>query len=239
MTGASLGELAEGGNAAGAYLAGACRIARPVAPRAATPGQTRAQMLQQPLPAYMLFGGVEPWADALEPGGARRRWRRRELVVAITPYVSEEMKRVAHVLLPIGTFAETSGTYVNLEGLLAELRPAPRAPLGEARPGWKVLRVLGNVLELERVRIPDLRGGARRAARASAREAPAAGLPRRRAVAAAAGAGGAAEHGVDVPMYQIDAVVRRAPSLQRTARGRAARRDLLNGRPRCECARIL
>ena len=53
------------------------------------------------------------------------------------------------MLLPIGTFAETSGTYVNCEGQW-QSQPGAAQPLGEARPGWKVLRVLGNLLNLER-----------------------------------------------------------------------------------------
>src|SRR5205807_2961201 len=56
--------------------------------------------------------------------------------------------RIARVLLPMGTFAETSGTYVNCEGLW-QSHPGAAAPVGEARPGWKVLRVLGNLLGLE------------------------------------------------------------------------------------------
>src|SRR5207302_428209 len=65
-----------------------------------------------------------------------------------TPFASEEAKRIGRVLLPMGTFAETSGTYVNCEGLW-QSQPGAAAPVGEARPGWKVLRVLGNLLGLE------------------------------------------------------------------------------------------
>ena len=64
--------------------------------------------------------------------------------MAATPYADDTLKSVAHVLLPISTFVETSGTYVNLEGLWQSFAGAAK-PLGEARPGWKVLRVLGNL----------------------------------------------------------------------------------------------
>ncbi len=67
--------------------------------------------------------------------------------MAITPFQSEQLRNVAHVMLPIGTFAETSGTYVNLEGTWQSF-PGAVAPQGEARPGWKVLRVLGNMLHV-------------------------------------------------------------------------------------------
>jgi NADH-quinone oxidoreductase subunit G len=124
------------------------------------------------------------------------------------------MKDVAHVLLPVGTYVESSGTYVNLEGTWQSFGGAAR-PLGDARPAWKVLRVLGNLLGLqgfdydssEQVR-DELRGLAGQAG-------PAAYAGRHRAEG---GAGGT----VDVPMYQVDAIVRRAPSLQRTREGRAS-----------------
>ena len=61
--------------------------------------------------------------------------------------MSEQLKRIAHVVLPIGTFAETRGTYVNWRGC-GRASAGAAAPVGEARPGWKVLRVLGKLLNL-------------------------------------------------------------------------------------------
>ena len=72
------------------------------------------QMLEQALPGYLLLNS-EPWADTALPGALETLTRAR-CVVAVSAYASEQMKRAAHVLLPAGTFAETSGTYVNLEG---------------------------------------------------------------------------------------------------------------------------
>ncbi len=66
-------------------------------------------------------------------------------MVALSPYGTA--KEFAHVILPIGTFAETSGTYVNLEGRWQSV-PGAATPVGESRPAWKVLRVLGNLLNL-------------------------------------------------------------------------------------------
>src|ERR1700739_612957 len=115
-TGATLARLAEGGNAAGAYLAGAIPHREAGARAVARPGLTARDMLQTPLRAYLLFGGLEPSIDALDPESLRTL-AKAELVVAVTPFASEKLKRIAHVLLPMGTFAETSGTYVNCEGL--------------------------------------------------------------------------------------------------------------------------
>ena len=76
-----------------------------------------------------------------------RRWRRSPFVVAVTAFASPAMLEAAQVLLLAAAFAESSGTYVSLEGRWQSFTGAARAP-GEARPGWKILRVLGNLLDL-------------------------------------------------------------------------------------------
>jgi NADH-quinone oxidoreductase subunit G len=214
-TGASLGVLAEGGNAAGAHLAG-------VLPQRAAGGAQRARagldagaMLAKPLSAYLLWD-VEPGADSLHEG-AVASLRAAGFVVAATPYVTEELKSVAQVLLPIGTFAETSGTYVNLEGAWQSFAGAA-LPVGQARPGWKVLRVLGNLLGLsgfEQLSSEEVRDALRAQIEKSA--APMPGT----AEAVAGNAHGARV--VDVQPYQSDAIVRRAVSLQKTREARAPR----------------
>ncbi len=138
-------------------------------------------------------------------------------MVAITPYMTEQLKQIAHVVLPIGTFAETSGTYVNLEGVWQSFTAAARG-FGESRPGWKVLRVLGTELGIERFEYQSSEEVRDELRRICAEGLPPPGWDR--AHGSAGKAAGAAH--VDVPMYQVDAVVRRAPSLQRTAEGRSA-----------------
>ncbi|HJS91132.1 MAG TPA: NADH-quinone oxidoreductase subunit NuoG [Steroidobacteraceae bacterium] len=220
VTGASLGVLAEGANAAGAYLAGAVPHREAGGKPVSAPGLTAADMLARPLKSYLLVGGVEPWIDAPE-GDAARALGQAELVVAITPFASETLRKVAHVLLPAGTFAETSGTYVNLEGLW-QSQTGAAAPVGEARPAWKILRVLGNLLGLAGF---DYQSSEEvRAELATLIDAPTAylapGYAGRHVVADASAPDAASV--IDVPMYQIDALVRRAPSLQRTREGRAS-----------------
>ena len=220
VTGASFGALAEGANAAGAYLAGAVPHREAGGKPVASPGLTAADMLTGPLKSYLLLG-VEPWTDAPETDAARALGQ-AEVVVAITPFASEALRKVAHVLLPAGTFAETSGTYVNLEGIW-QSQTGAAAPVGESRPAWKILRVLGNLLGLagfeyqssEEVReeLATLTG----ASTAYAAPAYSGQHPVGREAAAPT-----AQGVVDVPMYQIDAVVRRAPSLQRTREGRTS-----------------
>jgi len=225
VTAASLGVLAEGANAAGAHLAGAVphREAggKPVSSTGLSPGLTAADMLARPLKSYLLVGGVEPWIDS--PGSdAARTLGQAELVVAITPFASEALRKVAHVLLPAGTFAETSGTYVNLEGVW-QSQTGAAAPVGESRPGWKILRVLGNLLGLsgfDYQSSEDVREElAKLVGEPTAYSAPA--YSGSHAVGQQSGAQ-SAQNVVDIPMYQIDAVVRRAPSLQRTREGRTS-----------------
>ncbi|HET7811577.1 MAG TPA: NADH-quinone oxidoreductase subunit NuoG [Steroidobacteraceae bacterium] len=214
-TGATLGTLAEGGNAAGAYLAGAVPHRDAAGLKPGVTGKSARDMLAAPQKTYLLFGGTEPWADGIA-GDALKALAGAPFVVAATPYADETLKSVAHVLLPISTFAETSGTYVNLEGLWQSFTGAAK-PLGEARPGWKVLRVLGNLANLAqfdyqsseevreelRIRCADVGAGSY----AGSHQATVAATDARVA---------------DVPMYAVDAILRRAPSLQRTREGRTA-----------------
>ena len=228
LAGATLGTLAEGGNAAGAALAG-------VLPQGGEhAGLDALAMLRAPQRAYLLVGAIEPSHDLADPAAAEAAFAAAACVVAITPYASEELLRHAHVLLPMGAFAETSGTYVNLEGRW-QSHPGAIAPPGEARPGWKILRVLGNLLQLEgfahesseQVR-DELRARLDAAASTGAASmgAGAAGAAAALPSALPAGALGAIASlpvaALDVPMYAIDAVLRRSPALQATAIARAA-----------------
>jgi NADH-quinone oxidoreductase subunit G len=212
-TGATLGTLAEGGNAAGAYLAGAVPHRDPAGIQSATTGKSARDMLASPQKAYLLFGGAEPWADA-SGLDAQRALAGADFVVAATPYADDMLKSVAHVLLPISTFVETSGTYVNLEGLWQSFAGAAK-PLGEARPGWKVLRVLGNLTQVSDFDYQSSEE-VREELRARCGEIVAAPYQGRHEVKAASDSG---QRVVDVPMYSVDAILRRAPSLQRTREG--------------------
>jgi NADH-quinone oxidoreductase subunit G len=220
MCAASYGRIAEGANAAGGYVAGAVPHREPGGKALAQPGLSAREMLGAPLRAYLLLGGIEPGIDTLEPE-ALRTLAQAEFVIALTPFASEEVKSFAHLILPIGTFAETSGTYVNCEGLWQSQAGAV-TPVGVARPGWKVLRVLGNLLKLPRF---DYQSSEQVLAELRAQctaLAPGAYSGRHAVPLPGDGARLASPPTVtDVPMYQVDALVRRAVSLQRTRDGRA------------------
>jgi NADH-quinone oxidoreductase subunit G len=219
VTGATLGYLSEGANAAGAALAGATPHRGPGGKPVARSGFDARAMLETGRNAYILFG-IEPSKDLAE-GPAALAPLRKAGVVAFTAFVSDELADVADVLFPIGTFAETAGTYVNAEGRWQSFDAAADA-VGEARPGWRVLRVLGNELELPNCeyRTPsDVTAEVERELGAARDVSPAdtqykgSFAPNGRAVAI-----DAAE--LDVPIYAIDALVRRSEPLQETVLGR-------------------
>jgi NADH-quinone oxidoreductase subunit G len=216
---ASVGCITEGANAAGAYLAGAVPHREPGGEAAKTAGLSARGMSESALPAYVLFGGVDPASDfAIEPRGLGAA----ELVIAVTSHLPESLRASAHVVLPIGTFAETSGTFVNAEGRWQSW-PGAAKLLGESRPGWKVLRVLANLLSLrgvdyvssEEIR-EELKSlcGTRLEASSVAVEGRAAVMPN-----------GQTPTGswVDIPPYQSDVLVRGSEALSKTKDGRMAR----------------
>jgi NADH-quinone oxidoreductase subunit G len=214
VTGASCGELAEGANAAGAALAGALPH-RDVAGLVRTAaGHDAGQMLAQPLSAYLLCG-FEPALDTLH-AKAVQTLQASGNVVAITAYSSPQLLSLAQVLLPAGSFAETSGTYVNLEGRWQSFGGAAKS-LGESRPAWKILRVLGNLLGIDNFDYQSSEA-VRDELRARVNAAPAGVYQNTHAVGVASGDAGT----VDVGMYQVDATVRHAPSLQLTRTAGAA-----------------
>jgi len=96
--------------------------------------------------AYILHG-IEPEYDVANPAKLERELLSADIVVAVTPFVSEHLKQYAHVLLPSAAFTETSGTYINLAGDIQSFMGSV-LPKGEARPAWKIYRVLGNLLNM-------------------------------------------------------------------------------------------
>jgi NADH-quinone oxidoreductase subunit G len=205
--GAKLGFLGEAANSVGGHLAGL-----PVG------GNARA-LLEKPRQAYLLLH-AEPELDCADPAVALAAMRQARSVVALSAF-KHRATEYAQVLLPIAPFTETYGTFVSTEGRVQSFHAAVR-PLGEARPAWKVLRVLGNLLGLagfdfetaQQVRDACLGG------------APVAGrLSNRTSIRPAAVASGAAglQRIADVPIYFADALARRAAPLQKTRDARAPR----------------
>jgi NADH-quinone oxidoreductase subunit G len=220
VTGATLGYLSEGANAAGAALAGATPHRGPGGQSLARNGFDARAMLETPRNAYILFG-IEPSKDLAE-GAEALRSLRDAAVVAFTPFASEELLDVADVLLPIGTFAETAGTFVNAEGRWQSFDAAADL-VGDARPGWRVLRVLGNELELPGCEYlsPSDVTAALEAEIGDARSLSPADTRYRGSFAPGDRAAPIGDAVLDVPIYAVDALVRRSQPLQDTVLGSA------------------
>ncbi len=213
-TGASVGFFTDGANAVGAQLVGAM-------PQQG--GLDAGRMLDGSLKALLLLN-LEPALDLASGVEAVAALQKAEFVVAMTPFTSAAIE-CADVLLPISPFAETSGTYVSAEGRVQGFHGVVK-PLGETRPAWKVLRVLGTLLQLpgfdfatsEEVRAAALGDTAEIDRRLQARSSGTASEGAARSQTAALGY----QRVTDVPIYATDALVRRAPPLQETADANAA-----------------
>jgi len=202
--GAKLGTLSPGANSAGLSLAG-------VLPNADSDLHA-GTMLEESLDVVMLLN-IEPEADIFSVEDAVGRLGKQEFVVALTAFDSPALRDAVDLLLPVGTFAETSGTYVNVAGTWQSFAGVAN-PVGQSRPAWKVLRVLGNLVEapdFDYVTSEDVRdelaaklgdvkpvsyAGKTRPAKLNGEDAP--------------------EAEIDVPIYSVDGLVRRATALQMT-----------------------
>jgi len=205
-SGAILGILPDAANSAGGWLAGVLPHRGPAGSAVAECGMTAEEMLTAKRKGYLLFG-VEPGHDcasaAQATAAATAAIAAAECVVSISPWASDAMKAAADVLLPIGPFTETSGTLVNAEGRWQSFQGVA-SPVGESRPGWKVLRVLGNQFGLD---------GFEQTSSEQIRDALREQLGS--IVASATRADGLERIG-DTAIYSSDALVRRAGSLQAT-----------------------
>jgi NADH-quinone oxidoreductase subunit G len=208
LSGACLGFIGEAANSVGGYLANAVPGEKGLDARA---------MIESPRHAYLLFG-AEPDFDFADGAATVDAMDRARLVVAITAFDSPALRQVADVLLPLAPFTETPGTFVNCIGDVQSFE-ASTYPSEEARPGWKILRVLGNLLELpgfeqddvETVRDEALTGSGNFHAKLNNAigDVPVAAPPAARAALF--------QRVADVPIYFADPLVRRAASLQKTA----------------------
>ncbi|MES2018066.1 MAG: NADH-quinone oxidoreductase subunit NuoG [Pseudomonadota bacterium] len=200
QTGAKFGYLTEAANTVGGYLVGAT---------------TNKALFDTPKKAYVLLN-AEPELDAANPQQATAALKAAEMVVVMSAF--QHGFDYADVLLPISPFSETSGTFVNCEGRAQSFNGTVK-PLGDTRPAWKVLRVLGNLLGVagfdydtsEAIRdelfgkgVTDLSGKLNN-------------LSKTAATGASFGIAGALERVTDVPIYFADAIARRSAPLLRTA----------------------
>ncbi|MEM8982803.1 MAG: NADH-quinone oxidoreductase subunit NuoG [Pseudomonadota bacterium] len=209
-TGGIVGQVSAGSNSAGARLLG-------LAVDDAETGLNAHDMFATPRQSYCLVM-CDPDVDLRHPR-AMDVLRDAPSVVAITSFVSDALLDAATVLLPAGTFAETSGTYINGAGTWQSFQGVA-TPVGEARPLWKVLRVLAEFCD-----VPDVGYLDSTAVLEAVRKVVSmpASLPQPRLAQSSVGVrrlnGEAAA--IHVPIYEVDPVVRRAAALQLTRAGNA------------------
>lgn len=145
LSGSRMGYLSEAGNSSGAWLAGMVPHRLPGGKPSQKTGLNATRMVAKSLQAYVLLN-TEPEFDSASPQRAQASLGKANFVVSLTMYTSAAMQKYSDVMLPIASFAETSGSYVNADGQWQSFSAAVAAP-GEVRPAWKVLRVLANLLE--------------------------------------------------------------------------------------------
>jgi len=214
-TGADLNMVPFGGNPTGAALvAGASEAGGGLNTRA---------MLTSPRKSYLLWD-IEPEYDFANPALAMQALSSAESIVAISVFANESLKAVADVILPLAPLAESEGLFYTLDGQSFVVETAASLS-GQARPGWKILRRLGEKLELDgfsqvditAVREATLAGIGRQGGTAAELELAAPGLE-----LAAPVAGGEFHRVGDVAMYAVDALCRRSKYLQQTVHAETA-----------------
>jgi len=210
-----LGMIPEANNA-GAWLAGAVPHRGVAGATTLTAGRNVRSMLAEPLKAFITMG-IEPELDCLDGSRARTAMHAADFVVMLGAFKpcrdGTEAETYADVMLPIAPFTETAGSFVNAEGKVQSFNGVA-TPHGDTRPGWKVLRVLGNLLGVDgfdQVTINDVRAEldfSQADMSTSLREFRVPEKTESRAVDLIRLA--------DVPIYAVDGLVRRATALQAT-----------------------
>lgn len=204
-TGATFGYLSEAANTVGAQFVGAQPLGK---------GFNAAEMLAGKVKAALLLN-TEPTLDSVAGVRATLDLSAVDMVVTLSPFKTN--LEFSDVLLPIAPFTETAGTFVNAEGRVQSFHAVVK-PLGETRPAWKVLRVLGNLLE-----IPDMEWETAQDVLSTVlgqenlqnSHLPVHSLHNETSVPINAQAHECAEP-VVAAIYQLDSLVRRSPALQKT-----------------------
>jgi NADH-quinone oxidoreductase subunit G len=219
QTGATLGFATEGANAAGLSIAGVLPHRNVGGTVAKSTGAHADDIVAKRSRGLVLFG-IEPELDCADGTAALSAMADADFVLAFSPFGAESLQEHADVILPTGTFAETSGTYVNAAAEWQSFHGVAQ-PVGESRPGWKILRVLGNLLEM-----PLCEYDSSEAIRDELRERAgdlSATIDLDALTESVSGAvANPSVTELDIPMYEVDALVRRAHSLQLTRDGASA-----------------
>jgi NADH-quinone oxidoreductase subunit G len=212
-------------NSTAIALADSLATAKIKANEAESVGLDSEQIWRQKLRAYMLFG-VEPELDCANPNVALNALQHASLVVSVTSYVTDTILAYADVILPMASFAETSGTFIGIDGQWQSFTGAVTAK-ADSRPGWKILRVLGNLADIKNFDYVSSQGVRDEVSDQFSMQSPANNssyIPDELAVTSKLMAIS------EVPMYRTDAVVRRSEPLQQTPENKRASLARMNSK---------
>jgi NADH-quinone oxidoreductase subunit G len=210
LTGATVGLITEGANAAGLAFAGAVPHHGPAGTAASQKGANFCEMLASPVKGLIQIG-VEPELDCADSVAAIQAMGDAEFCVVLSPWLTGSARDKADVILPIGTFAETSGTFANGENCWQSFNGVAN-PVGESRPGWKVLRVLANLLDVpgsDYATSAEIRDELQLLQVSVAVAPDSVSLDAESALTVKTA-------DLEIPMYSVDPLVRRAEALQQT-----------------------
>ncbi len=212
LIGGTVGVMPDSANSVGGYIAG-------VVPKAG--GLNARAMIESPRKAYLL-AHIEPLLDHAAGAQAQAALNQAATVIAMSSFVTPSLLEAADCLLPLAPFTETSGTFINAEGRAQSFQGVVK-PAGQARPGWKILRVLGSLLGAqgfnfetsEQLRDSLLSEGWQ-AGLSNSVKSQASGSE-----AVQFDSGATVERLSETPIYAADVLVRHAESLQLTADAKA------------------
>jgi len=211
------------GNTIGAWQAGIVPHRLPGGMANDKAGKNIAEMLVTP-PAALLIHNIEPEHDCADPQSALEAAKATDFAVVMTPYVNDQIKDYANVILPIAPYTETDGTFVNMEGLAQSFNAAVKC-YAESSPAWKVYRVMGEQLGIETYQYESadevladvLQAGLDRTDATPVKESLSPVLK-----------SDALMRCGELSIYATDSLVRRAKALQDTADGRSRRLAVMN-----------
>ncbi len=218
----TLSYLTAGANTSGAYLSGLTPHSND------TTGLNTQAMFSEGLKGYILYG-IEAEFDLENPVQANNALSNADFVVSMTSYVTEAMKENSDVLLPITAVTEASGTLINVDGTMQSFSALSKAH-GMSKPGWKVLRVMGNLFDIDgfdyqssedvinelsaQHNVQDGRIESNKAMNQIDWNCP--------ENISLQATGSKLQRIAELPIYRVDAVTRRATSLQETQDGQVA-----------------
>ena len=214
LTNSKFGMLAKSGNTAGAWLSGIVPHRLPAGKESTNVGMTAMEMLEKSRKSLVLFN-LEPELDCADAALAMNALQAADEVIVFTPFITEQIKHYASVILPIATFAETEGTYVNNEGRWQSVNNVVNPP-EESRSSWRVLRVLANKLGFEEFQYHSSEEIRDEMKALLAQQASFDSNLKNLNQLTKTETNGGLYRVSSIPMYAVDNVVRRAESLQET-----------------------